>query len=195
VELTLPWLASALGGVNAAGLAVLLAPPGLALLPGAGDCAEATCRAPAMLFVQQCLERFDRVDAAVEWCSSRPSDGSASLLFADASGALAGLELDEDRRRPAPIASPGFLWRGPGAQVPPGTHVAVEALSADASALPSLLADDGPAGADPLAHRAYVWLDPAARTLAVVLDSEGLEPPHVERFTLEAESTTRGTDA
>lgn len=168
LELTLPWLATCLGGVNAAGLAVLLAPPGLALLPGEALRAEATCRAPALLFAQQCLERFDRADSAADWCLTRPSEGSATILLADAGGRLAGVELDDDRRRLVePVSAAGT------------------ALADGPDALPAVLAGAGAnAAADALAHRAYLWLDPAARALAVVLDPEGLAPAGVERFAL-----------
>jgi hypothetical protein len=175
LELTLPWLASSLGGVNAAGFAALLAPPDLPRLPGEERRAEAACRAPAMLFVQQCLERFDRVDTALEWCLSRPSDGSAAILFADVTGALAGVALDGDRR---------FLVAlGPSAA---GEGEASSSLGRGAAVLPALLAAGGDATADALAHRAYLWLDPASRTLEVVSDQDGLAPAGlVERFTLD----------
>jgi hypothetical protein len=176
LELTLPWLASCLGGVNAMGLAVLLAPPGLALQPGAELRAEAACRAPALLFVQQCLERFGCVDTAVDWCLTRPSEGSATILLADASGRLAGVELDEESRRlvdPASLDS-GALAGEPGSLLP--------ALLAGARAGAGV-----DAAADALAHRACLWLDPAARALAVVLDPEGLAPARLEHFTLEPE--------
>jgi hypothetical protein len=165
--------------VNAAGLAALLAPPGLALQPGTGFRAEAACRAPALLFVQQCLERFDRVDTAVDWCLSRPSHGSATILLADAGGRLAGVELDDERRRLVNPHSP-----------------AAEALAGESDLLPALLGEDAAcagkhAGADAadeaLEHRACVWLDPAARAITVALDPEGLAPARLERFTLELE--------
>jgi len=179
LELTLPWLASCLGGLNSAGLAVLLAPPGLALQPGTGFRAEAACRAPALLFVQQCLERFDRVDTAVDWCLSRPSDGRATILLADAGGRLGGVELDEERRR---LVDPD--------------STATEALADESELLAALLGEDGScagkhAGADAaddaLEHRACVWLDPVARALSVALDPEGLAPARIERFSLELE--------
>jgi hypothetical protein len=170
LELTLPWLASSLAGVNAAGLAALLAPAGDALPRDTDHRAEASCRAPALLFVQQCLERFDRVDTALDWCLSRPSDGRASIVFADATGAIAGLELDEDRRR---------LMQPPSVE---------PLLEPDAASLQSLLASAGDGAADALAHRAYVLLDPAERALVAVLDPEGLIPAAALRFTLASES-------
>ncbi len=184
LELTLPWLASALGGVNAEGLAVLLAPSEVAVPEDGATVAEARCMAPALLFVQQCLERFDRVGTALDWCLSRPAGGRAALFFADAHGALAGVACDGDRRHVLAPSQPGLLWSAPAA---PDAALG-DALCADPSALPSLLSDPtergGPAA---LAHRAYLWLDPGERRLAVVLDPEGLGPARVERFDLGAD--------
>lgn len=185
LELTLPWLATSLGGVNAAGLAAVLAPSDLGAAPDAGLRAESRCRAPALLFVQQCLERFDRVDTALDWCLSRPSDGSASILLADTSGRLVGLAFDGDRRRMLEPTTAGVLWSGGGAPDASAAAALGAALATEAGALPGLLGDGAASAADPLAHRAYLWVDAEARSLAVVLDPEGLVPVHVERFGLE----------
>jgi hypothetical protein len=168
LELTLPWLAASLGGVNASGLAAVLAPPGAALDVGTALVAEATCRAPALLLVQQCLERFERVDTAVDWCLSRPAGGRARILLADAHGAIASVELDEDRRRVVPALLAAEIATG-------------------AASLPDLFAEGGGAGAArSLSHAAYLWLDPAARTLSLILDREGLTPgATMESFTLD----------
>ena len=85
-------------GVNEHGLAVG------ALLHGAspGDCA-----APATLLAQDCLQRFDRVEKALEWLERRPAGGRATFVLADAAGATAGLELEgEVRRRVEPSDAP-----------------------------------------------------------------------------------------
>ncbi len=100
LELGLTWWVGALAGVNAGGLAALA----LAAEPGSGAAdasAEAPlpCRAPAALLVTQCLERFERVGAALEWCLRRPAAGPAALLFADAQGELAGLVLQRAGRQ------------------------------------------------------------------------------------------------
>lgn len=162
LELTLAWLAASLGGVNAEGLAVILAPP--EPLEGETVQADAPCRAPAMLLVQQCLERFGLAQSAAEWCLTRPSAGRARILLADASGAVLAVELDGERRR---LVSPRL----------------VPSLADEADGLPLLLAGSEHAER-PLAHRAVLWLDPTQRTLAVALDPEGLAPAGIERFVL-----------
>ena len=91
VEITRPWLGSALAGVNERGLAaVALAARGAA----AGECA-----APGVLLIQDCLERFESLDAALEWCIGRPGGGAATLLLADATGEVAGVEIAAVARR------------------------------------------------------------------------------------------------
>ncbi len=172
LELTLPWLAASLGGVNAAGLAAVLAPPTGVIDARTSVVAEATCRAPARLLLLQCLERFERVDTAVDWCLSRPAGGRASILLADAQGALASVELDEDRRH---SVSPSL----------------VPELAGGVASLPAFFGDGENAGTGvrALAHAAYLWLDPAARSLHLILDREGLTPEaSVESFDLEVGS-------
>ncbi len=91
VEVTRPWLGSALAGVNERGLAAAaLAARGAA----AGECA-----APGVLLIQDCLERFETLDAALEWCIGRPGGGAATLLLADATGEVAGVEIAAVARR------------------------------------------------------------------------------------------------
>ncbi len=91
LELTRPWLAHALAGVNERGLA-------LAVLAASTE-PFGRCAAPAVLLAQDCLERFEGLEAALEWCSSRPAGGRALLLLADARGELAGLAVDGGSRR------------------------------------------------------------------------------------------------
>lgn len=90
VELTRPWLPSVLLGVNERGLAVAVAESTLA---------EAGCAAPAALLAQDCLERFEALDAALEWCAGRPGGGRARIFLGDAAGEVAGIELGEGRPR------------------------------------------------------------------------------------------------
>lgn len=161
-ELTLPWLATSLGGVNAAGLAVLLAPPAPSVT--ATVRADTPSEAPALLLVQQCLERFERVQAAVDWCLVRPSGGAAAILLADATGALLRVDLDGDQRC---VTQP--------------EAVPAEGLAEDPSRLPALLSDAGSEQPGSLDHRAWILLDPSEREVAVVLDPEGLGPARVER--------------
>lgn len=92
-EFALPWLVPALGGRNEQGLCVL----------GASRASEGDfdrgCAAPALLLVQDCLQRFDSTDKAIEWCEGRPAGGRASLLIADTAGDVAEVEIDGDARR------------------------------------------------------------------------------------------------
>jgi hypothetical protein len=92
LEVAIPWRVPALAGVNEHGLAV--AASGV-------SCAASlsTCAAPPALLVQDCLQRFDGTDKAVEWCESRPAWGSASILLADADGILARVDLQGELRR------------------------------------------------------------------------------------------------
>jgi len=93
LEIGIPWRASALAGVNERGLAVAGSPLAFSSAP------LPTCAAPAVLLVQDCLQRFDRVEKALEWCECRPAGGSASILMADARGTLARVDLAGGRRR------------------------------------------------------------------------------------------------
>jgi hypothetical protein len=84
-------------GVNEHGLAV-----GVVMTGAGGECA-----APASLLAQDCLQRFDRVEKALEWLERRPAGGRARFALADATGAAALLSLDaQERRREAPIEEP-----------------------------------------------------------------------------------------
>lgn len=92
VEVTLPWLGTAVAGVNEAGLAVVAGP----LLWGApghdGD-------PSSLLLVQECLQRFPDLDGALDWCRKRPVEGEQSLVLADANGDLATVVVaGRDRR-------------------------------------------------------------------------------------------------
>ncbi len=93
VELTVPWSVAALAGVNQAGLAVALVPRTTTLQETPG--AEPT---PALL-VQECLQRFEQVDAGLEWCLKRPSSGPARVVLCDAQGAMGAVELCSTGRR------------------------------------------------------------------------------------------------
>jgi hypothetical protein len=90
LELALPWLPAPWLGVNEAGLAVAAT---------SGARAGAACAAPGALFARDCLERFESVASALAWCLGRPAAPGASLLFADASGEIAGVELAQTDRR------------------------------------------------------------------------------------------------
>jgi hypothetical protein len=90
LELALPQLPTPWLGVNEAGLAV-------AAMPGSRT--DGACAAPAALFARDCLERFESVGSALAWCLGRPAAPGASLLLADASGEVAGVELAPRERR------------------------------------------------------------------------------------------------
>ena len=90
VELAEPWLPSPWIGVNEAGLAVAAC---------AGSRPDGLRRAPAALFARDCLERFDTVASALAWCLGRPAAPGGALLFADAAGEVAGVELLDGERR------------------------------------------------------------------------------------------------
>ncbi len=96
VELTLPWLACAAVGVNEAGLSAALAP-----LTAARDArpTEVLDAPPAALLVQECLQRFETLDAAVEWSLKRPASGDLCLMMVDAFGAAAAVEFTGSQRR------------------------------------------------------------------------------------------------
>lgn len=98
VELALPSGSSALLGVNEAGLAV-------AVLPGCVG--SGRFAAPTALFARDCLERFEHVDPALEWCLSRPAARGGALLLADARGETAGVDCAGPRRR---ALRPGRGW-------------------------------------------------------------------------------------
>jgi hypothetical protein len=100
---SLEWCAagatSARLGVNERGLAVAVLSQ-----VGAGELAlphrdaevapEAPrCAAPATLLAQDCLENFERLEPAVEWCLARPAGGMARILIADREGYAAAIDV------------------------------------------------------------------------------------------------------
>ena len=91
LTVTRPGLVFALAGVNEHGLAGAVA----ALGPIRAD---ERWRAPGALLLEQCIERLDAVEKALEWCERRPGGGSVLLLFADADGATAALQIDGEKR-------------------------------------------------------------------------------------------------
>ena len=92
IEIGLPWLVSAVAGVNEGGLAVVAGPllwgtPGRAGWP------------PPLLLVQECLQRFEDLEGALDWCQKRPVEGEQSFVLADASGAVATVIANGRTRR------------------------------------------------------------------------------------------------
>jgi len=86
VELTLPWLASAIAGVNSEGVAVLLARSDVGGERGA----------PPGLLVQECLQRFGSLDGCLDWCMKRSAAGNALLFIAHESEGAAAVEFTLD---------------------------------------------------------------------------------------------------
>jgi hypothetical protein len=97
---TRPAQLGSFAGVNEHGLAGVAMP---LAAPAQGE----RCAAPGILLLDQCIERLDSVEKALEWCEHRPGGGRALLLFADATGARAALEIDGEKRhrRAAPPAA------------------------------------------------------------------------------------------
>jgi hypothetical protein len=93
VEAVVPWRVAACAGVNEHGLAAT------ALTLPAPRHSFAGCAAPAALLVQECLQRFRSLEAAVEWCERRPAGGRVEILLADRSGGVAGVRADGAERR------------------------------------------------------------------------------------------------
>jgi hypothetical protein len=157
LEVTLPWLVPALAGVNERGLAVLA----LVFPPAPASFAE--CAAPALLLAQDCLQRCDGTQKAIEWCERRPAGGCAALLFADAAGdvaevAVAGPERRVRRARDGVLSSAA----DPAAARELEKACAAEAALGAAALARVLTASAAPGSARPVAA---VVLDPAARTL------------------------------
>jgi len=88
IEVALPGVVPALAGVNEHGLVVVGA-----WQPRSGRDEDEPCRAPGLLLVQDCLQRFESVEAAAEWCECRPAGGETTVVLADGSGALAAVHV------------------------------------------------------------------------------------------------------
>jgi hypothetical protein len=153
VELSAVWSVAATVGVNEHGLAAMVSalPPAPAAVEG--------CAAPAALLVQDVLQRFDSVDKAIEWVLRRPAGGEASLLFADATGALGGVRV-EGRSRRALEPEGGLLF----ALAAPDQRLSLEKAAAgvlrlDAEELAKSLASTGSA--------TVAVVDPPGRRLGV----------------------------
>ncbi len=92
VEIGLPWLVSGVAGVNQAGLAAMAGP----ILSGT---AGRTGFPPPALLVQECLQRFEDLVSALDWCRKRPVEGEQSFVLADASGQVATVVSTGRERR------------------------------------------------------------------------------------------------
>jgi len=92
IELTQPWRADPLAGVNEAGLAV-------ACVSSFGEIAQSRHVVPAALLTHDCLRRFDSLDGAIDWLMARPGGGKSTFVLADLAGEIAGVTVDGDDRR------------------------------------------------------------------------------------------------
>ncbi len=94
IELACPGLVPALAGVNEHGLVVAGT-----WQPVEGPDRDEPCRAPGLLLVQDCLQRFESVEAAVEWCECRPAGGETTVVLADAGGVQAAVHVTSTTRQ------------------------------------------------------------------------------------------------
>lgn len=152
VEVALPWLVPALTGVNERGLAVaaLVFPPAPADL--------VACAAPALLLAQDCLQRCDDVQKAIEWCERRPAGGRAALLFADASGELAEVAITGSERRVRRARDGVLVSAGDALRIAELEKACAAAGALTPAALGALVADG---------NGAHAVLDPSATTLVL----------------------------
>jgi hypothetical protein len=149
VEVSLPWLVSAVAGVNVGGLAIVAGP----LLWGAPGRDGGS---PSLLMVQECLQRFGDVSGALDWCVKRPVEGEQSFVLADASGMTASVVVHGRERR---------IQEGEGELYLEGGELPEDVSS---NAIPSG-EDSQTAQADrsPSDRPDRVWLDPEARRLQI----------------------------
>jgi len=171
VEVTLPWLVTSFAGVNAAGLAA-------AYLPRRDAPAAAQRRAPAapaILLVQECLQRFEQIEASIDWCLDRPAAGSGIVVLADARGEMAAVHVEQGDRRVGWPAD-GLLLCGGDAE----TEAFLQKREArDAMFSPTPIEGTG---LEALlgASATRVLIDPAARSLRLVDATGAGEPIHIE---------------
>jgi hypothetical protein len=151
LALARPWQVAAFAGVNEAGLAVVAA---------SGGDARGGCAAPAALLAEDCLQRLSRVESALDWCCGRPAGGAAALLFADARGELAGVELRGTRRHLLHPEDGVLAWSEPAGEAARLAKSLREAAPANAEAFVR-------APGAPDAGGAAAVLDPGARRLGV----------------------------
>ena len=175
-EITLPWLASAVAGINAAGVAVAMAPRSASYGGGVNAGAVNPRHAPhAVLLVQECLQRFGDLDGCLDWCLKRPRSGNVSLIIADGAGRLAQVEVEGQECRvtsdPSGMALDGASRAATeriGAHFRDEHRLALDALSTKP-------ADDDRDAVGSVGQRddeLVVWLEPARRNLSVRKVSE-----------------------
>jgi hypothetical protein len=149
VEVTLPWLVSAVAGVNEAGLAA-------SLVVGSTRARSTENAPPFLLMVQECLQRFEDLPAATDWCLNRPASGPAVLLLADASGETCAIHAIGTERRVEVTAADGVLMAG-------GSQALRQRIAKDGAVDGSDLL-----GAGLTAGSAWVRISPEQRALEVL---------------------------
>jgi len=140
IEVGLPWLVPAVAGVNEGGL-VIVAGPILWGTPGTDGSPTSA------LLVQECLQRFEDVGGALDWCRKRPVEGEQTFVLADAGGDVATV-VSKGRERQVQSGEGELYLEG-------GEPSEAEAGEASPGEAPS----------------DHVWLDPGTRRLQ--LDAGG----------------------
>lgn len=158
-EVTLPWLATAVAGINSAGVAVAMAPRAESYGGGVTAGAVNPRNAPhAVLLVQECLQRFEDLAGCIDWCRKRPRSGNVSLIVADAAGHLARIEIEGVECRVA-LLNADFALDGAQLQVDEDLRSCFrDHQQIDLAAL-------GAVGES--TDRLAVWLEPARRSLSI----------------------------
>jgi hypothetical protein len=151
VEVTLPWLVSAVAGINEAGLAA-------AIVLAAAPTEQSRSAPPFLLMVQECLQRFEGIAAATDWCLNRPASGPATLLLADATGDTHAIHAIGQERRVELAPADGVLLAG-------GSQAVRERIVKDGAVEGSELLG---AGATPRADASWVRMEPQQRVLEVI---------------------------
>lgn len=158
-EITLPWLATAVAGINQAGIAIAMAPRSESYGGGVNAGAVNPRHAPhAVLLVQECLQRFEDLAGCLDWCRKRPRSGNVSLVIADAVGRVAKVEIEGLECR---IVEPdsGFVSDGASPEIDRRLHAHYrERQRIDLEVLPSIGESVGDLA---------VWLEPARRNLSI----------------------------
>jgi hypothetical protein len=152
VEVGLPWLVPGVAGVNEAGLSVMGGPI-LWGTPGRGGFPS------SVLLVQECLQRFEDLEGALDWCRKRPVEGEQSVVLADASGSVATVISTGRTRRIQEGEGELYLEGGELATPAPHTSDMAEATHGTVSEAPP----------------AQVILDPRRRSLRLETDGAAVE--------------------
>lgn len=162
-EITLPWLPTSVAGINAAGVAVAMAPRTASYGGGVNAGAVNPRNAPhAVLLVQECLQRFEDLDGCLDWCRKRPRSGNVSLIIADAAGRLATVEVEGTECRVVDGES-GLAIDG--AMPEQRKRLQSEFRDHNRIDLDALCAGDGASARKK--NGMVVWLEPAQRSLSL----------------------------